>query len=139
MGCLWIKSRIFVTMVWSCEKWQAISQPMGVLGLIHAHPVLGNRLGGNCNPRPFQQEGFAIVPRPWFWRPWLVFMAFWNWYLFFPLLLGAQLCDLLTYKLTVLLVALHIQANKTQRVILQKNVNSLWSSNSSDSLTQELN
>ena len=28
-GCLWIKSRNFVTIVWSCEKWQAISWPMG--------------------------------------------------------------------------------------------------------------
>ena len=29
LGCLWIKSRNFVTIVWSCEKWQAISWPAG--------------------------------------------------------------------------------------------------------------
>ena len=28
LGCLWIKLRIFVTMVWSCEKWQEITWPM---------------------------------------------------------------------------------------------------------------
>ena len=28
LGCLWIKSRNFVTIVWSCEKWQAISRTM---------------------------------------------------------------------------------------------------------------
>ena len=29
MGCVWIKSRSFVTIVWSCENWQVISWPMG--------------------------------------------------------------------------------------------------------------
>ena len=40
MGGVWINSRNFVTIVWSCEKWQAISWPMGRI-----HPRLPCLLG----------------------------------------------------------------------------------------------
>ena len=32
LECIWIKSRIFVTIAWSCEKWQPIKNPPGTFG-----------------------------------------------------------------------------------------------------------
>ena len=69
LGCIWIKSRIFVTIAWSCEKWQPIQNPLGTfgplphpLGLNLFHWPMGKYSGNGNGVCRYVRAIFNIIP-----------------------------------------------------------------------------